>query len=67
MGMGVLHTVLFLAHNCLLVASVLMKRWKNNTIQVFLAGMQKQEAGFFSREVHVMAPRGGHCSEGDAP
>ena len=46
MGMEGLHTVL-LAHNCSLVASVLMKGWENDTIQVCLAGRQKQEAVFF--------------------
>lgn len=41
-----LHIVL-LAYNYSPVASVLIKWWENNTIQVSLAGRKKQEAVFF--------------------
>lgn len=57
MSMDCLHTVL-LVHNYSLVASVLIEGWENYIIQVCLAGRLKQEAGFFPRKVHVMAPRG---------
>lgn len=46
MGMEGLPPVL-LAHNYSSVASVFMKGWENNMIQVCLAGREKQEAVFF--------------------
>lgn len=54
MGMEGLHSVV-LAHSYSPVASALMQRWENNTIQVCLAGRQKEGVSFFSRKVCVIA------------
>lgn len=67
MDVGVLHTILFLTYSYSPVASVIMKGWENNMIQVCLAGRQKQEAGFFLLGTRVMTPKRGPCSEGGAP